>query len=118
MKPASIILVRDTTAVFRVASQVPTPGFGSLDPVNPQTLNRYTYALNNPLAFTDPSGTDPVWVHDIELDIYFSVSQEDYDAYYKGVKGFEITTNTGPDGIVIPLTELQGSYANDPATQG
>jgi RHS repeat-associated protein len=28
-------------------------------PVNPQSLNRYTYVLNNPLAHTDPSGHAP-----------------------------------------------------------
>jgi len=28
---------------------VPQPG-------NPQSLNRYSYALNNPLRYTDPSG--------------------------------------------------------------
>jgi uncharacterized protein RhaS with RHS repeats len=26
------------------------------DPANPQTLNRYSYCLNNPLKYTDPSG--------------------------------------------------------------
>ncbi|MCZ7665892.1 MAG: RHS repeat-associated core domain-containing protein [Chloroflexi bacterium] len=26
------------------------------DPVNPQSLNRYTYVLNRPLGFTDPTG--------------------------------------------------------------
>jgi RHS repeat-associated protein len=26
------------------------------DPTNPQALNRYTYVLNNPLLYTDPSG--------------------------------------------------------------
>jgi RHS repeat-associated protein len=29
---------------------------GSPDLVNPQTLNRYTYAVNNPLFYTDPTG--------------------------------------------------------------
>jgi len=28
---------------------------------NPQTLNRYTYGLNNPLAFIDPTGNDCVY---------------------------------------------------------
>ncbi|MCP4252170.1 MAG: hypothetical protein GY775_01960, partial [Candidatus Scalindua sp.] len=26
------------------------------DPTNPQALNRYSYVLNNPLKYTDPSG--------------------------------------------------------------
>ncbi|MBP2029401.1 RHS repeat-associated protein [Methanohalophilus levihalophilus] len=30
------------------------------DPYNPQTLNRYAYALNNPLKYTDPSGNLPI----------------------------------------------------------
>jgi hypothetical protein len=34
----------------------PDPYDGSYDATNPQSLNRYTYVLNNPLAFTDPSG--------------------------------------------------------------
>jgi RHS repeat-associated protein len=29
------------------------------DPNNPQTLNRYSYCLNNPLKYIDPSGHDP-----------------------------------------------------------
>jgi RHS repeat-associated protein len=31
----------------------------SLD--NPQTLNAYAYASNDPLIFSDPSGLDPIW---------------------------------------------------------
>jgi RHS repeat-associated protein len=29
------------------------------DPINPQSLNRYTYVLNNPLRYTDPTGYEP-----------------------------------------------------------
>ena len=29
------------------------------NPANPQSLNRYSYCLNNPLRYTDPSGHDP-----------------------------------------------------------
>src|SRR5579875_424624 len=36
----------------------PDPYDGSYDFSNPQSLNRYSYALNNPLAFVDPSGLD------------------------------------------------------------
>jgi RHS repeat-associated protein len=34
----------------------PDPYGGSYDPANPQSLNRYSYVGNNPLAFVDPSG--------------------------------------------------------------
>ncbi len=30
------------------------------EPANPQSFNRYTYTLNNPVNFTDPSGHDPL----------------------------------------------------------
>lgn len=29
-------------------------------PMNPQALNRYSYVLNNPLRYTDPTGTSPI----------------------------------------------------------
>jgi RHS repeat-associated protein len=31
------------------------------DPTNPQSLNRYSYVLNNPLIYTDPTGHDDDW---------------------------------------------------------
>ncbi|MBB5345863.1 RHS repeat protein [Tunturibacter empetritectus] len=34
----------------------PDPYDGSYDATNPQSLNRYSYVLNGPLTFTDPSG--------------------------------------------------------------
>jgi RHS repeat-associated protein len=36
----------------------PDPYQGSYDFSNPQSLNRYVYALNNPLSMIDPSGLD------------------------------------------------------------
>jgi RHS repeat-associated protein len=33
-------------------------GLAAVDPTNPQSWNRYAYALNNPLALTDPLGLD------------------------------------------------------------
>ena len=35
-------------------------GRGGDGPHNPQALNRYSYVLNNPLTYTDPSGHHPV----------------------------------------------------------
>jgi len=34
----------------------PDPYYGSYDLTNPQSLNRYSYALNNPLTLIDPKG--------------------------------------------------------------
>jgi RHS repeat-associated protein len=39
----------------------PDPYGGSYDPSNPQSFNRYVYALNNPLSNVDPSGRECVW---------------------------------------------------------
>jgi hypothetical protein len=36
----------------------PDPYSGSYDTSNPQSFNRYSYALNNPAALTDPEGLD------------------------------------------------------------
>jgi RHS repeat-associated protein len=38
----------------------PDPYTGSYDLTNPQSMNRYAYALNNPTSMLDPSGLDPV----------------------------------------------------------
>jgi RHS repeat-associated protein len=38
--------------------QSPDPYMGSYDFTNPQSFNRYTYALNDPANLLDPSGLD------------------------------------------------------------
>ncbi len=49
--------------------------FTSIDPSrksvvsnNPQSWNRYTYALNNPLAYVDDNGKWPTWIHELIID--------------------------------------------------
>jgi RHS repeat-associated protein len=37
-------------------------GLAAVDPTNPQSWNRYSYVLNNPLAFIDPSGLDCIYL--------------------------------------------------------
>jgi len=39
----------------------PDPYDGSYDASNPQSMNRYVYAMNNPLSNVDPSGRECVW---------------------------------------------------------
>jgi hypothetical protein len=40
--------------IRRCAARYPNPG----DLTNPQSLDRYTYCLNNPLKFMDPFGLE------------------------------------------------------------
>lgn len=39
-------------------------GMAAVDLTNPQTWNRYSYAANNPLKFTDPLGLDCAYFND------------------------------------------------------
>jgi RHS repeat-associated protein len=57
----------------------PDPYMGSYDLTNPQSMNRYAYALNNPTSMLDPSGLDPVCVTDpdtglLECTSYYPVT--------------------------------------------
>jgi len=47
---------------------VPGPG-------NPQSLNRYTYVYNNPLAYIDPSGHWPSWL-DCTLGSFYQLAND------------------------------------------
>ncbi len=44
-------------------------GLGSVNPSNPQSWNRYSYVLNNPLINTDPDGLDCVYLNDAGDDV-------------------------------------------------
>jgi RHS repeat-associated protein len=54
----------------------PDPYDGSYDPSNPQSMNRYTYAMNNPLSYVDPSGMDWTWNGDTQCWDYQWVSED------------------------------------------
>jgi len=53
---ASITSARGTSPERRGGLPAVDPIMASAKVSNPQTWNRYTYGLNNPLQFTDPTG--------------------------------------------------------------
>jgi hypothetical protein len=51
-------MTSDGIHIYTIGSWMsPDPDMGSYDPANPQSMNRYSYVLNNPLAYVDPDGT-------------------------------------------------------------
>ena len=70
------------------------------DPNNPQALNRYTYVLNNPLRYTDPSGHNSIeagsgfFITDLGGGSYFSIA---------GDFGF---------GPILPLSNGLGTFSS------
>lgn len=72
-------------AQFRQYSQTsgqwlsPDPYDGSYDPTNPQSFNRYTYVLNNPLGAVDPTGRDCAYNFDDSGNVYVSCEGIIYD---------------------------------------
>jgi RHS repeat-associated protein len=77
------------------------PLLESADPLMPQSWNRYSYVLNNPLAFTDPTGE--IWVRSGSGDIVW-FSQERWDE--------EISKLKDADGnaIYTPLTPSEMEF--------
>jgi len=75
------------------------------NPVNPQALNRYSYVLNNPLRYTDPTGhredegtgyePDPNYWLDLTL---WLVSEANYDALLFEVQLIRLNNAIGNSG--------------------
>jgi RHS repeat-associated protein len=72
----------DETGLYNYNARLYSPefeGFISPDSIvpdytNPQSLNRYAYALNNPLRYTDPTGHDPLITFDTDGNIKIGAS--------------------------------------------
>ena len=66
------------------------------DPLDPQSLNRYSYVYNNPLKYTDPSGHFSVsqWFWEILGPLIFvppPVSQETFNKQAAGCWSYSIS---------------------------
>ncbi len=58
------------------------------DPMNPQSLNRYTYCLNNPLKYIDPMGySSEYWLESYYDDSGTTISPYPNLGYYIHEKG-------------------------------
>jgi RHS repeat-associated protein len=64
-------------------------------PVDPQSLNRYSYCLNNPLKYTDPSG------HVVEF-------QNEWWVRYCALNGY--TSGDGWNAVAQPYVELNNAW--------
>jgi RHS repeat-associated protein len=79
------------------------PLMASANPANPQTFNRYSYALNNPLRYTDPTGL---------------ISESDYDGttekekMQQGPRPRQVFEDTAPnelDNLQLPTPPPNGT---------
>ncbi|MEU6087622.1 RHS repeat-associated core domain-containing protein [Streptomyces sp. NPDC047085] len=110
----------DSTGLSILGARMYDPALGrflSADPVShpysPQSLNAYTYSLNNPVNFSDPSGMDPpgtqgTCMYDISL-----CDQETWDQV-----GYDPKTGTSDyhRGCAIGDCSIKGSkYTKKPA---
>ena len=62
----------------------PDPYGGSYDASNPQSFNRYVYAMNSPLSYVDPSGLD--WQYDSGTGCWHSSSVSYEDGSYQAIE--------------------------------
>lgn len=73
----------DSTGLYYYGARYYDPSIGRVispdtivpNPANPQSLNRYSYCLNNPLKYIDPSGHGETWlgtgtIGDTTVNIY------------------------------------------------
>jgi len=103
------------------------PSRESINPANPQSWNRYTYALNNPLAYVDRNGLWPTRIHNEIIDAVFGeVLTRDQVALLKRVsadqdsitKGGQDPKNSNWHGQCAPNQSMTqcgagiASYAN------
>jgi len=129
---------QDTIGLYYYGSRYYDPFLGQFlqpdsmlpDIYDPQQLNRYSYARNNPLKYTDPDGHEPLTITAVVLAVLFivDIAWNVYDYYRdsrtladpdasdidKQVAAFGLTINAAgelaePDqaaGVSLPLDDI------------
>jgi len=91
----------------------PDPYGGSYDPSNPQSFNRYAYALNNPVSAVDPSGLNLVMQCDGDGNcVTYDDGQGTVDdGYGNGFDGYDCDAadTACVDGGAYPDIDLSGT---------
>jgi RHS repeat-associated protein len=98
-----------------------SPDNNTSQPFNPQNLNRYSYCLNNPLKYTDPSGNDQVITDIGENDngeICYSISdgQGNLLAIATGIDELAQKMNDCDSvsrGVDLPLGQAAADYIKE-----
>jgi RHS repeat-associated protein len=93
----------------------PDPAMKSAFVLNPQTWNRYTYVMNNPLRFIDPHG---LWAIDKTVieknyNVVISVKQSKAGDNYTTLANQLGFTGKAADKIVAQLTKTFGADGNN-----
>jgi RHS repeat-associated protein len=76
-------------------------GLGAVDPSNPQSWNRYTYVLNNPLSNIDPLGLDCAYLNDAGDGLDEHGLDHDSSAGECSANGGQWLNGTIQDGTVV-----------------
>ena len=76
-----------------VIGRVLSPDNFVQDPTNTQSYNRYSYCLNNPLRYTDPSG----WLSSADWAEYYENKANSEFAFLEGV-GFRSNPSYSDNG--------------------
>jgi len=90
----------------------PDPFLGSAEPYEPQSWNRYTYVLNNPLFYIDPTGL--IWVQNNQDNRYYWIPDDQWEEASKHTfdNGKQLYTPLKPDQFAFDAKE--GRVVLDP----
>lgn len=89
----------------------PDPLLNSGHPADPQSWNRYSYTINNPLTFTDPTGMYVFKDACKEGDAACKKDHDDFDQSYKDIEGAQIMLKLmGEDYAAAQLGDVLNAY--------